>query len=101
MATTYSKPLPPGMTADELDTMFGAAKAKADAAWQDYMNSHVPADLQPYLADYQAAYAPPAGAASVVNGQAVRVVLAAGGDAPGSPGHAAVVASTLNFVQLS
>ena len=104
MATDYTQPLPPGMTAEELDEKFAETKSIADKAWMDTMRSYTPVELQKYLPDYAEGAQPPGGGeggATVVAGQEVRVVSQMGGDVPGSPGTAAVVAGNLDFVQLA
>ncbi len=102
MATNYSEPLPPGMTAEDLDERFAATKDAANKAWLDTMRSYTPPELHKYLDDYAEANAPSVGGGAVVtNGMPVRVVTPLGGDVPGSPGSAAVIDDRLDFVQLS
>ena len=103
MATTYTTPLPPGVTADEQDAEFDRLKVLANAAWRDTMRGGTPADRQVYLDDYLTVNppAPPDGSAVVRNGQSVVVHNAADAVQAGSPAAANVTGNTLNFVKLT
>lgn len=102
--------LPPGWTEEEIIHVFDEQKKYADQGWIDYMRSHTPMDLQPWLDDYIAAWLASTqpqpepddpNLAKVRNGDSVRVVSQLGGDIPGSPGLAAVTNGTIDFVQVS
>ena len=103
LATAYTT-LPTGVSAAELDEQFEALLVRGKQAFSDFMRNHTLPGLQAQLTEFLATKAPPAlGSNQVVltNGDPVRVVLAIGGDAAGSPGAAAIIANHLDFVQLS
>ena len=59
--------LPTGVSAAELDAMFGGIVAAADAARTAFISTRVTPDLQPRLAEYLSATAP----APIANGQSL------------------------------
>ncbi len=97
-------PLPPGMTEDEADEKLSELNEQAEAHKVEWMQRQVPSDLQPYFEWWmtqQPATELPDDSVIVAANDSVRVVLASGGDVPGSPGKAAVLNGHLDFVQLS
>jgi hypothetical protein len=102
-------PVPP--TQDELDQqaasdLYAELEPQAKLAYIEYFSSHTPANLHDEMtalvnAGLPGPPAPDPTAATLHHGDSVRVVAAAGGDIPGSPGTVAITNAQVDFVQVS
>jgi hypothetical protein len=91
------------MTQEEADKKLTQLNEQAEAHKVEWMSRQIPADLQPYYQywmEQQPSTELPADSVILANNDSVRVVSEMGGDVPGSPGRAAVLEGSLNFVQL-